>query len=330
MKILVLGGTHFVGRAFVEVALARKHELTLFHRGKTGADLFPEAEHIRGDRDGDLAKLDSQWDAVVDTCGYFPRVVRASAEHLAERAHRYLFVSTVSVYSDLSQPGINENSPKGVIENESIEEITAESYGPLKVLCEKAVEDLFPGRSMIVRPGLIVGPHDPTDRFSYWPGRALRGGEALAPGRPERRVQFIDVGDLANFMLHLLEGGGAGAYNCVRDPHPMGDLLAACRKSAGGDIYWTWVSDAFLENQEVAPWVGLPMWVPDLHSEIGGIFHVDNQRAKDAGFKMRSVEETVARTVDWLRTRPENYEWKAGPSAEREAELLDSWRRTDS
>lgn len=327
MKILVLGGTHFVGRAFVEVALARKHKLTLFHRGKTGADLFSEAEHIHGDRDGDLAKLDGNWDAVVDTCGYLPRLVRASAEHLFERAHRYLFVSTVSVYSDLSKVGIKENSPKGVIDDESVEEITAESYGPLKVLCEKAVEDLFPGRSMIVRPGLIVGPHDPTDRFSYWPGRALRGGEALAPGHPVCKVQFIDVGDLAKFMLQLLEGGGAGAYNCICDPLPMGDLLAACRKTAGGDIHWTWISDAFLEDQDLAPWTGIPMWIPELDPKSGGLFQVDNSRAKQAGLAMRSLGETVSRTTDWLRTRPKDHKWKAGPSAEHEAELLKKWHQ---
>ncbi len=326
MKILVIGGTHFVGRAFTEAAIARGHSLTLFHRGKTGGDLFPEAEHVLGDRDGDLARLHGEWDAVVDSCGYFPRVVSASAERLAPRAHRYLFVSTVSVYASLARPGLVEGSPLGTIEDESIEEITAESYGPLKVLCEKAVEDHFPGRAMIVRPGLIVGPHDPTDRYGYWPQRALRSGEALAPGRPERLVQVIDVGDLADFMLTLLEGGTAGTYNCVGDLHPMGELLDACAGAAGSDVRWTWLSDAFLESQEVAPWSDLPLWVPDLHPEIGGIFAVDNSRAKSAGLALRPVAETVKRTLDWLKTRPAGYEWKYGIGADREAELLVKWR----
>jgi 2'-hydroxyisoflavone reductase len=326
MRVLIIGGTHFVGRAFVESARARGHDLTLFHRGKTGADLFPELEHIQGDRDGDLAKLDGEWDVLVDTCGYIPRQVRASAEHLAKRVHRYLFVSTVSVYSDFSQRGLRENAPLGILEDESVEDITGETYGPLKVLCEKEVEDVFHGRSMIVRPGLIVGPHDPTDRFSYWPGRALRGAEALAPGRPERLVQFIDVADLADFMLTLIERGVAGAYNCVRDPLPMGDLLDACRSSAANDIQWTWIPDAFLESQGIEPWTGLPMWIPDLHPEMGGIFHVDNSRAKKAGLSTSSLPETVTRTIDWLRSRPADHEWKAGPDAAREAKLLAAWK----
>ncbi len=326
MRILVIGGTHFVGRVFAEAALAHGHALTLFHRGRTGGELFPEAEHILGDRDGELAKLDGRWDAVVDTCGYFPRVVEDSAKHLALRVHRYLFVSTVSVYANLAGRGLVEGSPLGTIEDESVEEITAESYGPLKVLCEKAVEKHFPGRAMIVRPGLIVGPHDPTDRYGYWPRRAERGGEALAPGRPDRLVQCIDVADLAEFMLVLLEGGDAGIYNCVGDPHPMGELLDACARASGSDVRWTWLSDTFLEGQGVAPWSDLPLWVPDLHPEIGGIFAVDNSRAKTAGLRPRPPAETVGRTLDWLRTRPADYEWKYGIGAEREAELLEKWR----
>jgi len=178
---------------------------------------------------------------------------------------------------------------------------------------------------MIVRPGLIVGPHDPTDRFGYWPGRALRGGEAIAPGRPGRPVQFIDVDDLADFMLRLLERGGTGAYNCVRDPLPMGDLLEACASAAGGDIHWNWLSDEFLEQEKVEPWTGLPLWIPEQHPKIGGLFLVDNSRAKAAGLAPRSVTETVTRTMEWLRSRPGDHQWKAGMPADREAELLAKW-----
>src|SRR5262245_54236117 len=196
MKILMLGGTVFVGRATVEAALARGHEVTLFNRGRAQAELLPQVERIQGDRAGGLAALAGRrWDAVIDTCGYVPRVVRQSAEALAEAVDQYTFISSLSVYSDTSQRGIDENGTVGKLADETVEEITGESYGPLKVLCEQVVEQTLPGRALVIRPGLIVGPYDRTDRFTYWPVRVAQGGPVLAPGRPERLVEFIDVRD---------------------------------------------------------------------------------------------------------------------------------------
>ena len=198
MKLLILGGTVFLGRHLVEAAQARGHQLTLFNRGQHNPELFAGVEKLRGDRSGDLSALRGRrWDAVIDTCGYIPRIVRASAELLADAVDHYTFVSSLSVYADTSRPGIDESAPVGQLADETVEDITGETYGPLKALCEQAAGRALPGRVLTVRPGLIVGPHDPTDRFTYWPVRVARGGALLAPGRPERRVAFVDVRDLA-------------------------------------------------------------------------------------------------------------------------------------
>ena len=189
MNLLILGGTVFLGRHLVEAALARGHAVTLFNRGQHNPDLFPEVERLRGDRDGDLQALEGRrWDAVVDTCGYVPRVVRASAEMLAPNVDHYTFISSISVYADTSKPGIDEQAPVGTLDDPTTEEVTGESYGPLKALCEQAAEAAMPGRVLNIRPGLIVGPHDPTDRFTYWVRRVAEGGEVLAPGNPHAPV----------------------------------------------------------------------------------------------------------------------------------------------
>ncbi|MEP6892202.1 MAG: NAD-dependent epimerase/dehydratase family protein, partial [Gaiellaceae bacterium] len=206
MRLLVLGGTKFLGRAVVDASLATDHEITLFNRGETNAGLYPDVDQVHGDRDGGLGALaGSEWDAIVDTCGYFPRVVRQSAEALAEAVGAYCFVSSVSVYSDLSGV-VDEESPVGTLEDETTEEFGAdfERYGPLKALCERVVQETFGERALIVRPGLIVGPYDPSGRFTYWPHRLARGGEVLAPGPPERLAQFIDVRDLAERIVRLV------------------------------------------------------------------------------------------------------------------------------
>jgi nucleoside-diphosphate-sugar epimerase len=208
MRLLILGGTAFLGRALVDDALGRGHELTLFNRGKTNPELYPEVERLQGDRDGDLTVLQGKtWDAVIDTSGYVPRVVGQSAELLADAVGHYTFISSISAYADFSQPGADENAAVGKLEDESVEEIDGDTYGPLKVLCEEVVEKRLPGRTLIIRPGLIIGPHDPTDRFTYWPCRVERGGEVLAPGKPEKSVQFIDARDLAAWNLDMVEGG---------------------------------------------------------------------------------------------------------------------------
>lgn len=328
MHILILGGTAFLGRALAEAALARGHRLTLFNRGQSNPDLFPEAEKLRGDRTTDLSALrGKQWDVVIDTCGYVPRVVRQSAELLADSAAHYTFISTLSVYSDLSQAGIDERAPVGVLADETVEEVTGETYGPLKALCEQEVERALPGRALIIRPGLIVGPHDPTDRFTYWPHRVAEGGEVLAPGRPERGVQFIDVRDLAEWTLRMAEAKREGVFNADSAPGAatMGELLHQCRTVSGGDAQVTWVGEQFLLQQKVAPWGEMPVWIPESDPMSGGFFSISVQRAVEAGLALRPLGETVRATLDWDKARPE-HAWRAGLTREREAQLLNLWK----
>ncbi len=302
MRILIIGGTVFLGRAIV--AAAGKHELTLFNRGKSRPDPTGNIEIIHGDRDTQLNLLGSrQWDTVIDTCGYVPRVVRKSAEMFA--GTHYTFVSTCSVYADTSQP-LEENSPIA---------LTGDEYGPLKAMCEQVV----PG-GLIIRPGLIVGPHDPSDRFTYWPVRVAAGGEVLAPGEPERRVQFIDVRDLAEWIVRLVEQRVTGIFNAVCDPLPMESLLATC-----GDAQLTWVSDEFLLANNVGEWMELPLWIAD-KPESAGFFATSNRKAVAAGLTFRPVEDTVRATLEWARTRPADYAWRAGLKRKREVELLQTWK----
>jgi 2'-hydroxyisoflavone reductase len=316
LKLLVLGGTKFLGRAIVEAALAAGHEVSIFTRGQTNPDLFPEAEHLVGDRDGDLAALEGGlWDAAIDTSGFYPRVVRASAELLADRAEHYTFVSSVSVYADLSTPP-DESSPVGTMEDETLEEMGDEFqyYGPLKALCETEVERAFPGRALIVRPGLIVGPHDPTDRFTYWPRRLARGGEVLGPAPADEPVQFIDVRDLGEWIVRMAGEHRTGTFNAVNEGLPWSELLA------GADV--TWVDSSFLLEQGVGEWMELPLWIAD--PAFAGHARTDVSRATGAGLTFRPVEETIRDTAEWDATRGPG-EPAAGLAAEREAELLDAW-----
>ncbi|MBA3366383.1 MAG: NAD-dependent epimerase/dehydratase family protein, partial [Actinobacteria bacterium] len=316
MKLLVLGGTVFLGRHLVEAALRRGHEVTLFNRGRTNASLFPEVERLRGDRDGHLGALENgHWDAAIDTSGYFPRVVRASAELLADRVEHYTFVSSVSVYADLSVPP-DESSPVGALEDETVEEFGPEfeNYGPLKALCERESARAFPGRALIVRPGLIVGPQDPTDRFTYWPRRLARGGEILAPGPPARRTQFIDVRDLAEWLVAMIERRATGVFNAVNEGVSFAELLE-------GDSV-TWVDDEFLLAHGVGEWMELPLWIAD--PAFKGMEEADVSAAVAAGLRFRRVSETVRDTAEWDKGRGD-YEPKAGLAPEREAELLAAW-----
>jgi 2'-hydroxyisoflavone reductase len=319
LRLLVLGGTKFLGRHIVETALERGHDVTIFHRGTTNRGLFGDrVEEVLGDRDGGLGVLESgRWDAVVDTSGYFPRIVGASAKLLAARADHYTFVSSISVYDDFST-GPDERSPVATLEDEAIEELgdEYEHYGGLKALCEKAVERELPGRTLVVRPGLIVGPHDPTDRFTYWPERVSRGGEVLAPGPPERLVQFIDVRDLAEWMVRLAEERRAGVFNATNEGVSMGELLA------GADA--TWVSDEFLVEHGVGEWIELPLWIAD--PDWIGHHQVDVSRAVAAGLSFRPVAETVRDTAEWAAARGDEHELQAGLAPERERELLEAWR----
>lgn len=332
MKILILGGTVFLGRALVEAAVARGHAITLFNRGRSNPDLFPEVEKLSGDRDGDLGALRSRrWDAVIDTSGYVPRVVRQSAQLLAEAVNHYTFISSQSVYADTSQPGIREDAPLAVMVDESNEEITGDTYGPLKALCERAVEAAMPGRVLVLRPGLIAGPFDRSDRFTYWPHRVAQGGEVLAPGRPERGVQFIDVRDLAEWNIRMIEAGKVGVYNVngPAKPLPMGELLSTCQQASGSDAKFTWVSEKFLLENNVQAWVEMPLWIPESDPNFAGFFAFDSSKAKSEGLTFRPVVETVRATLDWDSKRPVDQNWRAGLDFNREAELLAAWHQQE-
>lgn len=327
MDLLILGGTKFVGRYLVDAALKRDHRVTLFHRGRTGVDLFPEVERIHGDRDGGLGILRGRrWDAVIDTCGYVPRLVRDAASLAADVAAHYTFISTISVYASFTKEGQDESGPLGQLQADT-EEVNEETYGPLKVRCEQEVAQAMPGQNLIVRPGLIVGPHDPTDRFTYWPWRFNRGGEVLAPGRPDRPVQWIDVRDLAEWTLSMTEMKRTGIFNAAIPPGTtMADLLRACAGEAQKDTAITWVEDAFLLKQGVQPWTELPLWIPTVneHASLSHLLSVSSEKATAAGLTCRSVEATVRDTLTWARKRTD-HQWKAGMDAMKEQALLQQW-----
>lgn len=317
MKVLLLGGPRFLGRALADAALERGHELTFFNRGRTNASLYPEVERIVGDRDGGLDGLGGRtWDVVIDTCGYLPRVVRASAEALAGSGH-YCFVSSISAYADFSVPA-NEESPVAELGDLPDDEVTAESYGALKALCEQAVRDVFDGRALVIRPGLIVGPYDPTGRFTYWPHRVARGGEVLAPGPPERPTQVIDVRDLAEWTISLCEDGVSGTYNATHPGVTFEELLDTCRSVSASDTRVTWVTDEFLVEQGVGEWMELPLWIAD--PTMAAMDRVDVSRAVAAGLGFRPLADTVRATLEQAETTD-----AAGLSPEREAELLAIW-----
>lgn len=328
MEILILGGTRFVGRHIVEVAQGRGHHVTLFNRGLTNPGLFPGAEELHGDRDGQLQALEGRsWDAVVDTCGYVPRVVRASAERLVDATAHYTFISTISVYADPLPPEADEQAPLAIVSDPAVEEVTAETYGGLKALCEQVVRHTYQERALIVRPGLIVGPQDPTDRFTYWPVRVARGGQVLAPGESRRPVQFIDARDLAAWIVQMVEAGSAGVYNATgpRDLLTMGAFLDSCRDAVASDASLTWVGDDFLLEKDVEPFTTMPLWI--LGDEGLAYGTVDRSAAVREGLSFRPLQQTIWDTLTWANTRPDEYEWRAGLSPQREKELLLEWHK---
>jgi 2'-hydroxyisoflavone reductase len=325
MRLLILGGTVFLGRHFVDAALARGHEVTLFNRGRSDASAYPDVEQLRGDRDGGLdALFGRSWDAVVDTSGYVPRVVRQSAELLGPSVDRYVFISTGSVY-DLDMVDKCEDAPTQQLDDPSSEDISAH-YGALKARCESAVDGVFGGRALHVRAGLIVGPHDPTERFTYWVLRMAEGGVVLAPGAPEREVQFIDARDLVAWTLDMVEAGRGGTYNITGGAQPLGGVLEAC-----GDAVPVWAGDDFLLDQRVTPYTDLPLWIP----AAAGSNLMPIDRALDAGLRLRPLAGTVADTRAWTAQRgalppPQESGGRvrvpAGMPRAREAELLKLWQ----
>ena len=329
MNLLLLGGTIFLGRHLVEAALARGHQVTLFNRGQHNPDLFPQLEKLRGDRtnESDLQTLSSRhWDAVIDTCGYLPRIVRLSAQALASAVEHYTFISSISAYAEPPTPGMDENAPLARLADESVEEITGETYGGLKVLCEQAAAAVLPGRLLTIRPGLIVGPHDPSDRFTYWPARVQRGGAILAPGRPDAPVQVIDARDLAEWIIDLVECRQTGIYNATGPAYPltMGEVLETCRQVAGTPADFSWASDEFLLAQGVIPFTELPLWLPP---EAAAMSQVSIATALSAGLSFRPLAATIADTLAWDATRPVDAPRKNGLAPQREAALLELWQK---
>jgi len=317
LRLLLLGGPRFLGRAVIDAVLGRGHEITLFNRGTTGAGLYPELEQIAGDRDGGLDGLRGrEWDAVIDTSGYVPRVVGAGARLLADAAGHYVFVSTISVYASLAEP-VDETAPLAELATPGSEDVSTD-YGALKALCEAEVRAAFPGRSTQVRAGLIVGPHDPTGRFTYWPHRVARGGDVLVPGPAWRPVQLVDVRDLAGWLVTAAEERLAGPFNAT-GPQTMGAVIDAARRVSGASARPVEVDDAFLTARDVGEWLELPLWV-DANGDARSVFAVDTGRATAAGLTFRPLDDTVAATLA-----------DAGPvdgvglTPEREAELLAAW-----
>jgi 2'-hydroxyisoflavone reductase len=332
MKLLILGGTQFVGLHITQSAMARGHQVTLFNRGNKNP--FPNLETIIGDRDPQIGNglsglekavnAGQTWDAVIDVNGYVPRIVRTTCELLKTAVKRYVFISSVSVYANLSQPGATENASLIELEDKTTENLEGLNYGGLKVLCERVVQELFSSRSTVIRPGLIVGPHDHTDRFTYWPVRIARGGEIIAPDVPEAPVQFIDTRDLADFTLHTSETNTGGIFHATGPAITMGSILEACKTVTASDANLHYLEGKFLLEQGVNPWMGpdsLPLWVGNDPDEAG-LMQMNVQKALEAGLKFRPLEQTVRDTLEWANTRGSDYEWKSGLSAARETELL--------
>ncbi|MFD0406173.1 NAD-dependent epimerase/dehydratase family protein [Kitasatospora sp. NPDC127116] len=321
MRILVIGGTRFIGFHFAEAALAAGHEVTVLHRGRSGAGLLPDATHLIADRDADLSALRGRsWDATVDLCAYFPRQVRELAAALDPgAAGRYLLVSSLSVYDAPAAPGFAEDSPLLPADGPEAAEVTAESYGVLKVQCERAAREAFGPQTLLIRPTYVIGPRDYTHRFDHWVQRLARGGEVLAPGRPDAPLQVVDVRDLTAWMLGLLAQGARGAYHAATPPpFGMGDLLDAVAAAvAPPGTTLTWVSEDFLRAAGV-PERALPLWPAD--PEIRATSTADPAAALATGLTLRPVAET-ARDIRPFEPLPDAL------TPEREAELLAAWHR---
>jgi len=318
MELLVLGGTKFLGRHVVDAALARGDTVTIFTRGRTNPDLYPEVEHLTGDRDGGLGALEGRrWDAVIDTSCYVPRIARASGELLLDSVGRYVFVSTVSAYADFSKP-LDEGSPVAELEDPTTE-VVEEHYGALKAACERVFDELYGDRVTHVRAGLIVGPHDPTDRFTYWPRRLAEGGDVLAPGDPDAPVQFVDARDLAAWMVGLAERGPGGPLNAT-GPATRLTMLGALERM-DGDFTLYWVDDRTVLDAGIEPWMELPLWIPG--PEWAGLLTVDISRALAAGLTFRPLEETARDTLAWSLAAGEQ---RPTLPREKERSILDSTR----
>lgn len=327
LRILILGGTGFTGPFQVRYAVERGHHVTVFNRGRRQADLPKSVEHLVGDRNGQLDALKGKtWDAVIDVPSTLPRWVRDAATLLKDSAKQYVFISTISVYSDVSKPGVDETAPLATMPDPTSEEMRY--YGALKALAEKEAEKAFPGRTTVIRPGLIVGPGDMSDRFSYWPVRIDRGGEILAPGDPNDPVQIIDARDLAEFIIRMVEQNATGTYNATgpKGTLTIAEMLYGIRAVTTSDVKWTWVPAEFLAEQKVSPWGDMPVWVPG-SGETAGFARIDISKALAKGLTFRPLADTAEATLAWYKARPaeQRAQMRAGIKPEREAEVLAAW-----
>lgn len=330
MKILILGGKRFLGIALVEALIQVGHTPTLFNRGLTNPDLFPKIKTLIGDRDGDLNALKRRkWDAVIDTSGYVPRITKQSAEMLSGKCETYVFISSLSVYKDFRTPDITENYPLAELDDPTMEDNTGDAYGPLKALCEYEIQQAFDGKVLVIRPGLIVGPNDPTDRFSYWPWRVALGGQVLAPSPPSANLQFIDVRDLASFIINRIAAKSEGVYNVTgpRKPATFGSLLVACREAALSDASFVWVDESFLLKEGVVPWSDLPLWVPTTDPAFTGFYNININKALKAGLNFRPLSQTVSDTLAWLKSQPAKSKLKVGIDIATETKLLINYQK---
>ena len=353
MKILMIGGPKFLGRHITTAALAAGHKITHFNRGNysggSDADLSAAetivettVETIRGDRYQDLDKLSGyKWDVVVDTCGYLPQNLKATAGALANSVERYIFISSISAYSDFSRPGFDETTPLAALTEDQQKradnidlsgEITAfklkDLYGALKAGSERAVEEAMPGRALIIRPGLIVGAFDTTDRFTYWAMRTARGGEVLAPGRPERFVQLIDARDLSEWVIEMAERREAGIYNANGKPFEltMEKTLAEMKDAGKSDASFVWADEEFLAAENVGAWGEMPLYLPESDAGSRGFLSANIDRALQKGLKFRPLKETINDTLSWAEANLNFETLKAGIRAEREAALLEKMK----
>ena len=336
LDILILGGTGFIGPYEVRHAVARGHRVTVFNRGRRQADLPAPVQHLQGDRDtGDLASLKGKkWDVVIDNPTTLPFWVRDAGQVLKGNTDHYIFISTISTYAHYRKAGMDEDyelaAYTGTEDPMTIKRSTGQLYGPLKVLSEREAEKWFPGRTTVVRPGLIVGPGDPTDRFTYWPVRIDRGGEVLAPGSPSDPDQIIDARDLAEFVIRLAEDRVTGIFNATgpRSPLSIAEMLYGIRASTSGsnEISFTWVDAAFLAQQNVRGWSDMPTWVP-ARDDNEGWGRVSIARALGKGLTFRPLAVTARDTIDWFKTLPaeRRASMLAGLKPEREKEVLAAW-----
>ena len=321
MNILILGGTVFMGIQLVNYAQKRNHNVTLFNRGKRNPDIFPDVEKLFGDRNSDLAPLNGRkFDAVIDTCGHVPGIVRKSAELLKDNTDNYTFISSISAYSDFSKHGQDESGETCKITDGNIEEMTMENYGAMKVLCENVVSEVFGDRALNIRPGLIVGENDWSDRFTYWIHRIDQGGKVLAPDGKKDRVQFIDVKDLSEWTIKMAEGKKSGLYNATGPDYKLTfeEFINTCQKVTGGKAEIIWAKEKFLLDENITPWMELPMWVTEADQ---GINNMDISKAIKDGLTFRPLEETLMDTLKFDKSR-KDYTLRAGLKPERETEVI--------